>query len=168
MKIEDFSSDYKARALHKSDIDEIFSLCSSNSLFYQYHPPFVTKESILEDMQALPPNKAFDDKFYFGFFHNEKLVAIMDLILGYPNVQTAFIGLFMVDAEYQGKGVGSHIIEHCVSVIKQAGFDFVRLGIDKGNPQSKRFWNKNKFTITGEVREQEHRTILLMERALEQ
>lgn len=167
MKIEDFLSDYKARALHEGDIDTIFSLCSSNSLFYQYHPPFVTKESILEDMQALPPNKEFDDKFYFGFFRDEKLVAIMDLVLGYPNDRTAFIGFFMVDAEYQGKGVGSQIIEHCVSVIKQAGFEFIRLGIDKGNPQSERFWTKNKFNKTGEVREQEHRIILLMERAIE-
>ena len=81
MKIEDFSSDYQARALYESDIDTVFSLCSSNELFYRYHPPFVTKESILEDMHALPPNKAFDDKFYFGFFCDEKLVAIMDLIL---------------------------------------------------------------------------------------
>ena len=167
MKIDDFSSDYQAKALYESDIDTVYLLCGSNELFYRYHPPFVTKESILEDMHALPPNKAFDDKFYFGFFRGEKLVAIMDLILGYPNEQTAFIGLFMVDAKYQGKGVGSHIIKHCVDVIKQAGFDSIRLGIDKGNPQSERFWTKNKFTKTGEVREQEHGTILLMERAIE-
>lgn len=166
MQIEDFSNDYKTRALRESDVDTIFSLCSSNELFYQYHPPFVTKESILEDMKALPPNKASDDKFYFGFFRGNKLVAIMDLILGYPTEQTAFIGLFMVDAEYQGQGVGSQIIEHCVSVIKQAGFNFLRLGIDKGNPQSERFWSKNKFTKTGEVQEQEHTTVILMERTI--
>lgn len=166
MKIEDFSNDYQAKALHESDIDIIFSLCNSNPLFYRYHPPFVTKESILEDMKALPPNKAFDDKFYFGFFRNEKLVAIMDLILGYPNEQTAFIGLFMVDAEYQGQGVGSRIIEYCVGIMKQAGFNFIRLGIDKGNPQSERFWSKNKFVKTGEVKEQEHTTIILMERTI--
>lgn len=166
MRIEDFSNDYTARALCKNDIDNIFLLCSSNTLFYQYHPPFVTRESILKDMNALPPNKTFDDKLYFGFFHSNKLVAIMDLILDYPNERTAFIGLFMVDAEYQGQGVGSRIIEHCVNVIKQAGFDFIRLGIDKGNPQSERFWSKNKFTETGEVREQEKTAIILMERAI--
>ncbi len=56
MRIEDFSNDYTARALCKNDIDNIFLLCSSNTLFYQYHPPFVTRESILKDMNALPPN----------------------------------------------------------------------------------------------------------------
>lgn len=166
MIIENSSNDYTTRALCKNDIDDIFSLCSSNTLFYRHHPPFVTKKSILEDMNALPPNKTSDEKFYFGFFRSNKLVALMDLILGYPNEKTAFVGLFMVDTEYQGQGVGSKIIEQCVVVIKQAGFDVVRLGIDKGNPQSERFWTKNKFVKTGEVREQEHTTVILMERII--
>ena len=44
------------------DIDTILELCSQNKLFYQYHPPFATKESIMEDMQALTPGK--DEKSF--------------------------------------------------------------------------------------------------------
>lgn len=166
MQIKDFSNDYTVRALGESDIDMIFSLCSSNVLFYQYHPPFVTKESISKDMKALPPHKTYNDKLYFGFFRNHKLVAVMDLIVGYPNEETAFIGFFMVACEYQGQGVGSRIIEHCMHVIKRAGFHLVRLGIDDGNPQSERFWRKNKFVKTGQVYEQEHAAVIMMERIL--
>lgn len=42
------------------------------------------------------------------------LIAVMDLILKYPNDETAFIGLFMVDSASQGKGTGTAIIEECL------------------------------------------------------
>ena len=46
----------------------LFLICVVGILFfYQYHPPFVTKESVLKDMKALPSGKNYDDKFYVGF-----------------------------------------------------------------------------------------------------
>ena len=56
----------------------------------------MTKESIHEDMNMLPPNKSKEDKFYIGFFDNHILVAVMDLIINFPDNKTAFIGLFMM------------------------------------------------------------------------
>ncbi len=49
------------------------------------------------------------------------LIAVMDLILKYPNDETAFIGLFMVDSASQGKGTGTAIIEECLCFLKTAG-----------------------------------------------
>lgn len=40
----------------------------------------------------------------------------MDLILGYPEKNTAFIGLFMTDVRYQHRGVGSQIISGLAGV----------------------------------------------------
>ena len=40
----------------------------------------VTVESILEDMEALPPNKGYEDKHYIGFFYEDTLAAVMNLI----------------------------------------------------------------------------------------
>ena len=98
-------SQYSVRVLEKQDIDMTYELCSKNELFYQYHPPFVTKESILEDMQALPPGKTEKDKYYIGYFDDNTLVAVLDLILGYPNEKTAYIGFFMMNTVYQRKGI---------------------------------------------------------------
>ena len=41
----------------------------------------------------------------------------------------------------------------------------VRLGIDKGNPQSNHFWNKNGFLVIKEV-DQDGGTILVAEKTL--
>ena len=52
-----FSDHYFVRRMASDDIGEIYKLCSNNVLYYEYCPPFVTKQSIADDMRALPPNK---------------------------------------------------------------------------------------------------------------
>ena len=67
MDIRSLSKKYTVRKLDINDVDIIYDISSKNEIFYQYHPPFVTKESIIEDMEALPPHKNYDDKYYIGF-----------------------------------------------------------------------------------------------------
>lgn len=150
MEITMLSRSFRVRSLNSADLEKIYTLSCGNEIFYQYHPPFVTRESILEDMEALPPNKGYEDKFYIGFFDGEQLAAVMDLIRDFPEKKTAFIGLFMMDKSYQGKGVGSKIIGECIDYLRKVGFIAVKLGVDKGNPQSFAFWRKNGFVITAE------------------
>lgn len=166
MNVQELSGQYRVRRLHAGDVEKILALSASNPLFYRYHPPFVTRESILADQTALPPGKTAEDKDYVGFFDQDDLVAVLDVILGYPQEKTAFIGLLMVDAKYQGKGVGSRIISECAACLKQWGFRSIRLAIDEGNPQSKAFWIKNRFALTGEAFPNENGVYLPMERRL--
>lgn len=146
MDITELSETYEVRKLKEADIDMIYELSVENPMFYEYCPPYVTKESILNDMKALPPKKSFEDKYYIGFFREGELLAVMDLILRYPNKETAFIGLFMMRKESQGKGIGSAIIGECLNFLKVQGFCSVQLCFAKGNPQSEAFWKKNGFT----------------------
>lgn len=150
MKIKDLSKTFYVRKLDKDDIELIYDLSYKNHIYYQYHPPFVTRESILDDMKALPPGKSYDDKYYIGFFENDSLVAIMDLILDYPTKGIAFIGLFMTNIQYQHKGIGSNIISEITMSLKSLGYRKIRLGVDKGNPQSYSFWSKNNFNVVSE------------------
>lgn len=150
VKIKDLSKTFYVRKLDKDDIEMIYDLSYKNHIYYQYHPPFVTRESILDDMKALPPGKSYDDKYYIGFFENDSLVAIMDLILDYPTKGIAFIGLFMTNIQYQHKGIGSNIISEITMSLKSLGYRKIRLGVDKGNPQSYSFWSKNNFNVVSE------------------
>ena len=150
MEINNLYKTFHVRKLDKDDVELIYDLSCKNHIFYRYHPPFVTRESILEDMEALPPGKSYDDKFYVGFFENESLVAIMDLILDYPIKEIAFIGLFMTNIQYQHKGISSKIISEITMYLKSSGYKKIRIGVDKGNPQSYSFWYKNNFKAISE------------------
>ena len=150
MDIKLLSNHFSVRKLGAEDVEPIYELSCGNHIFYEYHPPFVTLESILEDMRALPLGKGYEDKFYIVFFDKESLVAVMDLILDFPEKDIAFIGLFMMDQKYQGRGVGSGIIGECVRYLRMLGCKAIQLGVDKGNPQSYAFWTKNGFVTTSE------------------
>ncbi len=150
MDIGLLSKKYEVRALSPNDVDIVYDMSCKNEIYYKYHPPFVTKESIAEDMKALPPDKSYDDKYYVGFFEDDSLVANMDLILGYPTAEIAFIGLFMTNIRYQNRGVGSDILRDVCNCLKLSDFKKVRIGVDKGNPQSNSFWKKNGFYIVAE------------------
>ena len=84
-------------------------LCEKNTLFFKHCPPPPSKESLKEDLYALPPNKTMADKFFVGLYDCENLVAICDIIKGYPNEKTILIGLLMLDIGLQGQGLGSKI-----------------------------------------------------------
>ena len=77
-------------------------------------------------------------------------MAVMDLILGYPQANTAFIGFFMMEAKCQGKGIGSGIIREVCIVLSRWGYRRVRLATDRENPQSNAFWEKNGFLFVEE------------------
>lgn len=104
MEISLFSDKYKVRTLTYENIDEIYQLLSKNVLYYEYCPSFVTRQGILDDMNTLPPGKTIRDKYYTGFYQEDKLAAVMDFIDGYPEKGIAYIGFFMTDVSMQNSG----------------------------------------------------------------
>lgn len=160
--IQNLSAKFDVRKLDESDVNEVLELMKKNPLFFQHCPPMATRQSILEDMKALPPRTTYEDKYYVGYFLDGKLVAVMDLILKYPNEDTAFIGFFMMNKDFQGKGIGTEIIEECETFLRGNGYLYIRLGFAKGNPQSEAFWLKNGFRRTGVEDVQERYTVVVM------
>lgn len=146
------SAPLAVRRLEETDVPQILALCGGNPQYYRYHPPMPSADGIREDMRALPPGKAPEDKYYVGYFAGGALAAVMDLILRYPREDTALIGFFMVDANRQGTGLGSRLVTEAMECLRAAGFLRLRLGVDKGNPQSLAFWTKNGFTRVDEGR----------------
>ncbi len=156
---------YLVRRMTERDAELILSLCRGNSLFYEYAQAEPTLEQVLGDLRISPPGVDMQDKYYLGFFDGETLVAVMDIIDGYPNPEIAFIGFFMVDAALQGLGNGSFIIMETAEYLRSIGKTAIRLGIDSDNPQSNAFWRKNGFLTIAEVDNEGH-TILLAEKKL--
>ena len=159
--IRNISTKYAVRRLSEADIADVIVLCEKNTLYYQYCPPFVSEESIRGDMNALPPGKTMADKYYVGFYDDEMLVAVLDLIISFPDKGTAYIGFFMMNTDVQNGGIGSAIISDLCPFLKQIGMDEVRLGWVQGNPQAEHFWKKNGFVETGITNETEDYIVVI-------
>ncbi len=149
--IKKLSSHYNTRALDEADADMILEVCQQNALFYEYTEAQPTGEQIQNDMKLTPPGIDPSAKYFVGFFNDQDLVAVMDLIDGYPKPRIAYIGFFMMNRKYQGKQIGTEIIGGVTAYLTTIGKTAVRLAIDKGNPQSTHFWKKNGFEIISEA-----------------
>ena len=165
LDISRFSSRFRVSRMPDADADAILAFCLQNTVYYRYCGKDPSRDLILQDLRITPPHTRSDAKYYVGFYEGDTLVALLDLIDGYPAPQDAFIGFFMMNARLQGRGLGSAIVQELLDRLKSVGFSCVRLGIDKGNPQSTHFWIKNGFRVIREVQQAEG-SILLAERRL--
>ena len=64
MDIRSLSKKYDVRALDINDVDTIYDMSCKNEIYYKYHPPFVTKESIVEDILLV-------QFLHYGYKQNE-------------------------------------------------------------------------------------------------
>lgn len=80
-----------------------------------------------------------DDKYYMGFFEQNRLIAVTDLIISFPKPKTAYIGFFMTASSVQKNGVGSRIIAELCDALLRAGMTAVELGVGKGQCAGREF-----------------------------
>ena len=129
--ISKISRTYNIRRMGDKDADAILNLCLGNTQYYKYCQAEPSMEQILNDLHVTPPGKEMSDKYYLGFYQGNTLVAVMDLIDGYPEPEIAFIGFFMMNKDLQGQGIGTGIIRETAEYLSSIGKTSIRLGIDK-------------------------------------
>ena len=167
LNIETLSTQYRVRNITASDISPVYRLAKSNAKYYEYLGTVPTRESLTEVISELPEGAARNCKHFVGFYNaDDVLVAIMDLITGYPESDDAFIGWFMVDGEMQGRGIGSGIFAAVRAAMKAAGYDYIALAVTEANEEAVKFWKSQGFKETGERTEQNGYTVLKLERSI--
>lgn len=166
MNFENIFTPYKARKLTEADVPDILDLYLENTEYFKHCPPSPTRETVKEDLSALPPGKEAADKYFIGIFDGGFLVAVMYLIDRYPDDRTAFVGLIMVSKGCQRKGVGAYIVKALSQKLRTAGYRRIRLGYIKTNLSAQGFWLKQGFRPTGAESVREHYTVIEAEKTL--
>lgn len=92
-------------------------------------------------------------KVVIGVFDGADLVAVVDLLRGYPRSEFVFIGLLLVQRSRQGQGVGAEAmaaVERYVGQWPEARR--FRLAVVDTNAPVLGFWRRMGFEPTGETR----------------
>ena len=102
---------------------------------------------------VLPDGKTYDDKYVFGIYMGPRMVGCVDLIKGYPEPNTALLGLLLVAEPFQGQGIGSAAYRAIEDVIRAWGTcTKIRLGVVGTYAGVLPFWKRHGFTQTGETK----------------
>ena len=149
--IQKLSTNYIVRKLTENDIDTIFDLYINNNKYFNYLDITPTKQSIIEDMNETPNGISIDSKYFIGYFKEDKLIAVVDLIDGYPQSNEAYIGLFMIDKNYQNRNIGTFIFNELKKSLKNQNFSKIKLAYINDNVEAKYFWHKLGFIEDGKT-----------------
>lgn len=166
LPFQQISTQYQVKRMTEEDLPELLVLAQGNPSYYAHMHEQPELETLRRDLTRLPPRTTPEDKYFLGFYRDGRLCAALDLILRYPNPETAFIGWFILRKDLQGKGTGTAIINELLVFLEEQGFRYVRLGCVKGNPESRAFWEKNRFAPTGVELPTDSYIIVVMERNL--
>ena len=157
---------YEARPFTDGDLPKLLDLCLGNPLYYAHLGEEVSLDSLRGELSVLPKGKTLEDKYFFGLYDGAVLVAAIDLIDGYPEVDVAYLSWLILAVECQGRGEGTRIVQELTDFLRAQGFRTVRRACVAGNPQSTRFWEKNGFVPDGKSAEREKCSVIELERVL--
>lgn len=142
-------SGFRIRQISLEQLDEVLTLYQTNPLYFQHCPPDPSYKSVEEDITTYPNSSSPDKKYYLGCWKNEKLVAVIDVVLDYPKHQIAWIGLFMIHGQQQQKGFGSKLFYLLQDRLAKRGYPELQLAYVKTYPEAAHFWTKLGFEPTG-------------------
>jgi GNAT superfamily N-acetyltransferase len=96
---------------------------------------------------ALPPGLPRSAKLTLGLFE-PGLVAIADVVRGWPRPGTWLIGLLLLDPAVRGRGTAARIVGTIDARAADAGADRLRVAVVPANTAALSFWQRLGF---GEV-----------------
>jgi len=118
---------------------------STNPEYFALLGKAADDESILTAVNAVPDGFDIADKLFAAICRDDRAVAVIDLLAGYPTAVDLWIGLILVHGNMRSGGVGANIVNGVVQAAGAAGFGAVHLGAAKANVGALRFWQKMGF-----------------------
>ncbi|MBQ6453926.1 MAG: GNAT family N-acetyltransferase [Coriobacteriales bacterium] len=157
LDIQALGTDYDVRRITEADIADVYMLARANRRYYMHLRQRPSMARLTEVISDVPEGASDSGKYFVGFYGpdadgngSQDLVAIMDLICGYPQPDEAFIGWFMVDVSMQGQGVGTQIFADVRAALAAQGFKRLELTTIKGNEEAMGFWKAQGFEEVGD------------------
>lgn len=157
----------------EEEIALAYQIYRSNTEYFQLvSGKAPTRQDVLNDKSACPPGVSPTQKKYGMYLAEESgdPVAVVDVLEGFSNPETYYIGLFLVDGSRQRTGLGTALYEQLEAHARECGFQRMRLGVVNTNHKARAFWKAMGFawvkTVESTLHEGSGWTVEIMEKNL--
>ncbi len=142
-------SNFTAKQLVIEDAELLQELCEQCADFSQLvEGTSPSPGGAHEIFRGLPRGKNARDKFVFGFYGpDNRLLAVIESIYGYPDGQTWWIGLMMVAPAYRGQGLGKVFYRAFEQWVAAQNIFRISLGVIEENTSGLEFWKAMGFEV---------------------
>ena len=157
--IETLSTEYAVRRITEADISDVYKLSRSNSRYYRSIGQRPSRQRLTEVISEPGEDAGASKNIFTGFYSGNELIAVLDLITGYPEKDDAFIGWFMVSAAHHRKGIGSQLFADIRAAMKAQGYDHLTLSCPAAAEDAVAFWENQGFK--GKVSPEDEKTVVM-------
>lgn len=142
----DFLLPYTVKRLTPADVDEILALQAKHSEYHQhYQTSPVTKADILAELETLPPKAVPEQKFYLGFYAQDELVVLVDLVLDHPQANCTWLGLVMTEKTKLRQHYATKVLTALRSALKREGYKELMTSSALSDVNAQAFLNAQGF-----------------------
>ena len=151
MNLEKYLRNYNIKQITESNYMELAEIYTSNDEFFLITEGKKSDVSgIKNNISSVPPNFDLENKLALSFWRQGKPIAILDLLKGYPDKESIWIGLLLIHGIIQGEGIGSEIVDGIIKSADAEGFSSLQLGVVESNKKGLKFWEKQGFQVMRE------------------
>ncbi|MGE0550403.1 MAG: N-acetyltransferase family protein [Kofleriaceae bacterium] len=94
-----------------------------------------------EELAWVPPGSSLDRKYFYLVDD----VAVLDVIEGYPDPATWFVGLIFIAPNGRNRGLGTQLFAALAGHVRDAGGRAIRLAVVSTHDDAKRFYDRLGF-----------------------
>lgn len=140
------------KILNEDDIKYIQNLCEQCADYYLLDNDCIAGENEARNiLDALPPNKTFDDQYNFGLFdENHEMIGLVNIIDGYPEENIWMLGLMLISPKQRKKGVGKYFHQEMIQFAKSKDGKEIRVAVLEDNKNALEFWQSQGYKFIKE------------------
>jgi len=125
-------------------IQELWEDCLDYMLLVDGHP--AGPHSGEEGFEDVPPGKSPADLFLFGIVNQQgHLVGMLEVLRGYPDEMTWWIGVLLIVPEARSQGIGQTVVQGFMDYVRLNGGQAIMLGVVDENTLAYKFWSRMGF-----------------------
>jgi ribosomal protein S18 acetylase RimI-like enzyme len=137
--------------LTSADLPRLLKLCQSCAAFYELiEGQAPNDETAAEILGPLDAKYARGTKHGWGVEKKGALIAVVELLEGYPSAHDWYIGLLLIAPEQRRRGVGTQLCAALMRWMGQRGASLVRLVVQQQNAGARAFWERQGFMVERE------------------
>jgi GNAT superfamily N-acetyltransferase len=102
----------------------------------------------LEEIRnALPPGHSRDDKFLYALEREARLAGMIDVIRGFPEPHTWYLGFLFIAKEFRGAHLGRNTLHALYNWARAHGAKAIRLGVVEDNARARWLYATEGFVF---------------------
>lgn len=110
-----------------------------------------SKKTCTETIEYSPSGLPKENVYNIGVSRDGKPVCALFGLYGYPEEQTFYIGLFLLNEEFKRKGIGTKVIKALFSSFSDTVIEKFRLSVQDNNISGLSFWKKMGFKVVNKT-----------------